>query len=169
MARAGHWHLNWHPVVQPWPITRPCTASFTASMPLPAEWKADATWGVAFTTRRRHSCSIYRAGSIVIIIFICNFPSSTKYEKGARPPTEHAVASYIRQDAAWQGGDWMVSGRLGSGKMPSPCRKENQSPGAAARPVCSAGQWGWRPRARCENQRVVGKIICSPGPPIPKA
>lgn len=67
--------------------------------------------------------------------------------KEARPPTEHAVASYIRQDAAWQGGGWMVSGRLGSGKMPSPCREESQTPGAAARPVCSAGQWGWGPRA----------------------
>lgn len=134
MAGAGHWRLNWPPVVRPWPITHPRTASFTASMSSPAVWKADATGGVAFSTRCRHSCAAFteQAASSLSFSFVI---FQAAQNKEARPPTEHAVASYIRQDAAWQGGGWTVSGRLGSGKMPSPCREESQSPGAAARPV----------------------------------
>ena len=138
------------PVVRPWPITHPHTASLTASMSSPAKCKADATGGAggggAFSTRCRHSCAAFteQAASSLSFSFVI---FQAAQNKEARRPTEHAVASYIRQDAAWQGGGWTVSGRLGSGKMPSPCREESQTPGAAARPVCSAGQWGWGPRA----------------------
>ena len=102
--------------------------------------------GVAFSTRCRHSCAAFteQAASSLSFSFVI---FQAAQNKEARRPTEHTVASYIRQDAAWQGGGWTVSGRLGSGKMPSPCREESQTPGAAARPVCSAGQWGWGPRA----------------------
>lgn len=104
MARAGHWHLNWHPVVQPWPITRPCTASFTASMPLPAEWKADATWGVAFTTRRRHSCAAFTEQAASSLSF-----SSVIFQAAQNKRRAHALPQSMR----WP----LTSGRTQPGRV----------------------------------------------------
>lgn len=85
MARVGHWHLNWHPVVRPWPITHPRTASFTAS--LPAKWKPDASWGVAFTTRYRHSRAAFteQAASSSSFSFVIFQAAQNKRREHALP------------------------------------------------------------------------------------